>query len=95
MSTDDGDTWGTNETVTVRSPKSRINWIRVHEQPDGNVGLLYDDASGTEQNNTAAGGDDAIDDAGLAPGFTWYDEFAVAVAAAPVVRRRQLTTVRM
>ncbi len=80
VSTDDGATWGTDETVTVRSPKSRINWVRAFEQPDGNIGLFYDDASGTEQNNTAAGGDDTVDAAGYATGFIWYDEFVTATA---------------
>ena len=78
VSTDDGDTWGTNTTVTVRSPKSRINWIRAHEQPGGEFALLYDDASGSEQNNDATGGVDTFDEAGLGTGFVWYDEFAVA-----------------
>ena len=96
VSTDDGATWGADDTVTVRSTKSRINWIRAFEQPDGNIGLYYDDASGTEQNNTAAGGDDAIDIAGTSTGFIWYDEFVIgAVAVYPPFPRRQKPAVRM
>ena len=93
VSTDDGATWGTNETVAVRSPKSRINLVRAFEQPDGNIALFYDDASGLEQNNTAAGGDDDIATGGHATGFVWYDEFRPTVY--PPSPRRQNTLIRM
>ena len=77
VSTDDGSTWGTDETVTVRSPKSRINWVRVIVD-SGTAGIFYDDASGTEQNNSSTGGDNTSGVGGLATGFIWYDPYTTS-----------------
>lgn len=84
-SSNSGSTWGSDTTFSKRSPKSRINWVKgnIIEPAAGKfIALVYDDASGPEQNNNATGGSTGDRASGYATGFIWYDTYELAAGPA-------------